>query len=290
MSLEHRAAVYNFTQTTHIDTYAAISKSDHRGRTILIIGASKGIGRATAISLSKAGAANIIIAARSRLDDVEQEILSAAPTSSSAPLVLKLNLDVTSESSIRDAVEVVKTQFGSLDILVNSAGYLENWIPIAESNPVDWWMSWEINIKGVYLVTRAFLTLLLKSNEKTLVNIGSLGAHTVTSGSSAYKTTKMALLRLTEFVAIEYAKEGLVVFAVHPGAVPTDLSLRMPESTHSILVDKPELAGDSIAWLTQDRKDWLSGRYISVNWDMPELISRRDEIVQGDKLKFRIVL
>jgi hypothetical protein len=64
----------------------------------------------------------------------------------------------------------------------------------------------------------------------------------------------------------------------------------MPDYAHAVLVDKPELAANTIAWLTQERRPWLAGRYVSVNWDMEELDSRKDEIVQGDKLKLRLVI
>ncbi|KAK9321521.1 hypothetical protein V1517DRAFT_326122 [Lipomyces orientalis] len=280
----------SFTSTSHHDSYPAIAQSDQQGRTVLITGSSKGIGRATAVSFSKAGAANIIIAARSGLDEVEQEILSAAPPYSSAPQVLKLELDVSSESSVANALALVEQKFGRLDILVNNAGYLEEWKPLAKTDPAEWWKSWEVNVKGVYLMTRAFLPLLLQGGEKTIVNVSSVGAHIIRPSASAYQTAKFALLRFTEFVATEYADQGVVAFAIHPGGVPTTLALNMPEALHAVLVDTPQLAGDSVAWLTQDRKEWLSGRYVSTNWDLPELVSKRDEIVEGDKLKMRIVL
>jgi hypothetical protein len=57
-----------------------------------------------------------------------------------------------------------------------------------------------------------------------------------------------------------------------------------------VLIDKPELAGDALCFLTSERRDWLAGRYISCNWDMPEFLSQEEEIVQGDKLKMRIVI
>lgn len=280
----------NFTSTVYTDTYPAIAQANHHGRTVFITGASKGIGRATAISFAKAGAANIIIAARSGLDQTEQDILAAAQSSSSTPQIIKLQLDVVSESSVAHAADQVAQSVGHVDILVNNAGYLEEWKPIAESDPTDWWKSWEVNIKGVYLMTRAFLPLLLQGSQKTIINVSSTGAHRVAYGASAYQNAKFALLRFTEFVAVEYAEQGVIAIAIHPGGVMTELASNMPKSLHGLLQDTPELCADSVAWLTQYRPLWLSGRFIRVNWDLPELMAKEEEVVEGDKLKMRIVI
>ncbi|KAI1320599.1 hypothetical protein EDD11_000121 [Mortierella claussenii] len=284
------SAAKNFVSTLHTDTYPAIAHANHQGRTVLITGASKGIGRATAVSFARGGAANIVIAARSGLDEVEQELLAAAPSSSSPPQIIKLQLDVVLEASIAHAVERVEQACGHLDILVNNAGYLEERTPIAESDPAEWWRSWEVNVKGVYLVTRAFLPLLLQGSQKTIINVSSAGAHLTSRGASAYQTNKFAVLRFTEFLAMEYGDQEMVAIAISPGMVNTELARNLPKDFHGYLVDTPELAADSIAWLTQHRPLWLSGRYVSVNWDLPELMAKKDEIVEGDKLKMRIVI
>lgn len=258
---------------------------------MFISGASKGIGRATAIAFAQAGASAIAIAARSALDAIEVAILDAARTAGHpAPKVLKLTLDVSDEKSVASAASQTGAIFGHLDILVNNAGRLETWLPLADSDPTSWWNTWEVNLKGTYLLTRAFLPLLLKDGEKTIVNMNSIGAHLTRPGASAYQTGKLAILRLTEFTCVEYAAQGVLAFAINPGAVPTELAFNLPADSHSKLVDTPELAADTIVWLTQERRMWLAGRYVSANWDMPEIMSRKDEIVKDNKLKVRLAV
>ena len=82
------------------------------------------------------------------------------------------------------------------------------------------------------MVTRAFLPLLLESEDKTVVNISSVGAHVTRVGASAYQMTKFALLRFSEFLVAEYGEKGLLSFAVHPGGVMTELAKNMPSFTH----------------------------------------------------------
>lgn len=96
------------------------------------------------------------------------------------------------------------------------------------------------------------------------------------------------ICRFAESLDAEYRDQGLVCIAIHPGSVKTELALNMPESMHSFLVDEPELSADTVVWLGKERRPWLGGRYVSVNWDMEELESRKDDIVKGELLKFRL--
>lgn len=273
-----------FTPTTHHDTYPFIANANHDGRVVFITGASRGIGRATALAFVRSGASTLILAARSDLDDLKTEILSLRP----AVNVIVLSLDVTSEESVDAALLAVSKHVSSIDILINNAGYLEEPSLFKDSNRKEWWRTWEVNIKGTYLVSQAFMDLVLASQSKTIVNVGSKGGLYTRRGASAYGTSKAALLRISEFLDFEYSEQGLLVFAVHPGSVSTDLALRLPETSHSILIDKPQLAADTLTWLTEEVRAWLGGRYVSVNWDMAEFVSRKDEIVQQGMLKLRL--
>ncbi|KAI9762799.1 MAG: hypothetical protein M4579_000151 [Chaenotheca gracillima] len=284
----------DFTSKVHNDTYAAIdpaTKSDLSGKYVFVTGASKGIGRATALAYAKAGVSGIAIGARSSLTELENDIKKAATSASKpVPKILSVKLDVEDQTSVDNAAKATATAFPRLDILMNNAGYLENFTPIADSNPDEWWKSWGVNMRGVYLCTRAFLPIMLKGGDKQIVNVSSIGAHGRRPGASAYQSAKFALLRFTEFIVAEYGEQGVLAFAIHPGGVMTELAKAMPKNAHHLLTDTPELAGDVVAYLTQKKRDWLAGRYISVNWDMEEFLGREAEIVKDDKLKMRMVV
>lgn len=273
-----------FTATVHHDTYPFIANANHDARTVLITGASRGIGRATAIAYARSGAGTLLLAARSDLDEITGEIASLYPT----VRVITLSLDVTSEESVDAAVAAAVRHVSSIDILINNAGYLEEPNLVKDSNRKDWWRTWEVNIKGTYLVAQAFLDLVLASKAKTIINVSSKGGLYTRTGASAYGTSKAALLRFTEFLDAEYAEQGLLAFAIHPGSVTTDLALRLPQASHGVLIDKPQLGADTLTWLTEETRAWLGGRYVSVNWDMAELEAMKGEIVQADKLKLRL--
>ncbi|KAI4288646.1 MAG: hypothetical protein L6R35_002099, partial [Caloplaca aegaea] len=278
-----------FTPTIHHDTYPTIDpeRCSFEGQHVFITGASKGIGRATAIAYAKAGAAAISLGARSDLADVEQEVLrAAAAAGKSPPRILKLHLDVQSRLSVEAAAQKVDECCGSLDVLMNNAGCLENWVPIGDSDPDEWWNTWEINMRGPYLMTRSFLPLLLKGSGKTILNISSIGAHITYPGASGYQTTKFALLRFSEFTNADYGEQGIVAFSLHPGGVKTETALNMPQAVKdTLLIDAPELAANTIVYLTRQRQEWLRGRYVDVTWDMDEFFARKDEIVEKDLLR-----
>jgi len=279
-----------FTKVTHSETYPAIdpTKADLSGKVVLITGASKGVGRQIALSFAKAGA-SLAIAARTPLSSLSTELLTAAQNAGKPrPEILELNLDVLDQKSVEKAASLVEKEFGRLDILINNAGYLSEFKPLVETETEEWWRNWEVNVKGVYLVTRALLPLMLKGGQKEVINLSSVGALLVTPGASGYQGTKFALLRLTEHLLVDYADQGLLAYCVHPGGVKTELALNMPESLHSGLTTEPGLAGDVLVSLTSEKREWLAGRYISVNWDVPELYSREEEIVKEDKLRMRM--
>ena len=226
----------SFVSTIRHDTYPFIDpkKANLKGKHVFITGASKGIGRATAISYAQAGASVIALGARSSLSTLEPEILTAAKNAGHpAPKVFTYELDVTERESVDTAArEAVEDLNGRVDILINNAGYFEEPTPIEKSDPNEWWKTWTVNMFGPYLVTRAFLPIMLKGGDKQIINVSSAGAHAIRPGGSAYQSSKFALCRFTEFIVAEYGEKGVIAYAVHPGGVMTELASRMPKETH----------------------------------------------------------
>lgn len=291
-----RDAGNNFTTTIHQDTYPLIqsTKCDHRGRNVFITGASKGIGREMALSFAKAGAANIAVAARSEFGNIRDEIEQAAKSASRPiPNVLVLKLDVTDGGSVQHAASEFEKHCGHLDILVNNAGIVESPFQlIGDIDPAVWWTTMDVNLRGVYLMTRAFLPLLLRGDTKIIVNVGSVAQNYITPGASAYGVSKLALARFTEFIDAEYGKQGITAITIHPGAILTNLGRRLPDymAENGWMTETEYLPADTVVFLTQQKRPWLSGRYISATWDMEELMQKEDEIVQGNLLKLRMLV
>ncbi|KAL8705874.1 MAG: hypothetical protein Q9201_001022 [Fulgogasparrea decipioides] len=289
---------FDFTSTLRSATYPAIdpTKLDLSGKCVFLSGASRGVGRAAALSFVKAGVAAIAIAARSDLSSLEQEMHEAAAAAAAggnkAPHVKPIVLDILDPHSIQRAAEETSSAFGRLDVLINNAGAMERFQPTLDSDPDQWWYTWTVNVRGTYLLTRALLPLLLQGgqDDKQIIMLTSIGAFLPAPGGSGYQMSKLALLRYAEYLNLEYGARGIVAYALHPGAIPTELGLTMPKFLHAKLIDKPELAADTIVFLVAEKREWLKGRYISCTWDMPEFLRKREEIISGDKLKLKLAL
>ncbi|KAH9892168.1 NAD(P)-binding protein [Xylariomycetidae sp. FL2044] len=294
----------NYTRTTHLDTYDYIDplkNADCTGKAVLVTGGAKGIGKAIALSYAKAGAAYIAITSRStpesEVTDIEEAAVSVGRP---RPNVLALQVDVSDPASVNRAATALEAAWGKLDILISNAGFLYLKCPllairlakydkILDGDEWEWWQSFEVNLKGSYLVAKAFLPLMLKGGDKTYISIASTGAMHFHTGGSSYQISKHALLRLCEYLMAEYGEQGLLCYSVHPGGVATDLAKRLPEQTQVWLKCTPSLAGDTLAFLTSRRQDWLAGRYLSVMWDMEEMFTeKKDEIIDKDLLKMRM--
>lgn len=206
---------------------------------MFITGGNRGIGKAIATSFAKAGAACIGLGAPDGFHSLKEDLEAAARSAGrrTTPRILTLNLDVTDPASVTAAAEEVQRQFGRLDVLINNAGFMTPALPITDSDIDPWWRTFEVNLKGVYLVSRAFVPLMMQSRTpdglKTMVNISSVASHNLRLNASAYGTSKWAVLKLTEFLLAELAGDGLLAYSLHPGGIMTQLAEAMPQETHA---------------------------------------------------------
>lgn len=249
-----------------------------------------------ALSFAKAGASPIALGDIGDFGDLEQDLIAAAAENghSSPPKVLLLKLDVTDHVQVAAAAAKVKEVFNrKLDILIHNAGVMSPRLLVVDFDEKSWLRTIAVNLEGVFLVSKYFVPLLQESEGglKTMVNLNSVASVGLRPCSSDYATSKAAVLKFTEMLLVEEAEKGLLAFSVHPGGVMSKMSeVAFPKELWHLFEDQTQLAGDTIAWLTQVRREWLAGRWLSCNWDMEELLNRRTEIEDGDKLKMRLVM
>ncbi len=193
-------------------------------------------------------------------------------------------MELTDEASVKAAFELVAKENLTIDVLVNNAGLFgSSGQFLAAGDLAKWWNDFEVNVKGTFLVTRSFLSQ-IKSDQSPSVIYLSSGAGLVTiPGSSAYSITKLVDLRLAAFTAAE--NPDIFVAALHPGIVPTQMTSGF---FSPYAKDTPILAGAAVNWLTSEEAGFLRGRYISCNWDVAELITRKEEIVADNLLTIQL--
>lgn len=189
---------------------------DLSGRVALVTGSSKGIGRAVAEDLVRAGA-RVVVSSRTAAD-VEE---AAAALSTLGPgEAVGIPCDVRDPLACQALVAGTVKAFGRLDILVNNAG-LGRFAPIQEMDPADWDLQIRTNLDGVFHVSRAAVRHLVASDDAWILNIGSLAGRNSFAGGAAYNATKFGLLGMTEAMMLDLRDEGVRVTCIMPGSVNT---------------------------------------------------------------------
>ncbi|KZT24260.1 NAD(P)-binding protein [Neolentinus lepideus HHB14362 ss-1] len=291
--------------THHHDVYFGIDingrlKDAAKGKVIYITGASRGIGAATALAYAQAGAKSLFLTSTSRsaadLRAVGDSVKAGVP----GVEVEVYAVDVNDEKRVKESVEKCIEKFGKIDVVIANAGYLEKWQNIGDIDPAEWWKSMEVSLRGTFNVVHHSIHSLVETKGYAIL-LSSVAAQLRGPGSSAYSIAKHALNRFAEFIDSnhrllernangsipEYGSQGVKVFSVHPGGVITVLSSNEPKLPEH-LKDKVELSSHSMVRLTSGSEDWLTGRYVSCQWDLDELETKRKEIEEGDLLKNRL--
>ncbi|MFC4321807.1 3-ketoacyl-ACP reductase [Litchfieldia salsa] len=191
-----------------------------QGKTALITGSGKGIGRAAAIALANEGV-NIGLLARTEKDLVEV----AKEIEALGVKVAYATADVSSMEEVNSAVESLTAALGTFDILINNAG-IGKFGKFLELDPAEWKQIIDVNLMGVYYVTRAVLPQLIEKNGGDIINISSTAGQKGAPVTSAYSASKFGLLGLTESLALEVRKNNIRVTALTPSTVATELAYK----------------------------------------------------------------
>ncbi len=194
-------------------------------RRAFVTGAGSGIGRASALRLAAEGAKVACADVRPQLADETASIIV-----DSGGVAEAIHCDVGEEQSIADAVNRARERFGSLEIVVASAGTSTRGL-VHELTLHDWDLVLRVNLTGVFLTCKHTIPLLLESGGGSIVTIGSVSSVIVGAGGSAasYKAAKGGVLQLTRQVAVDYADVGIRANCVCPGAVRTNLGRHVQE-------------------------------------------------------------
>jgi NAD(P)-dependent dehydrogenase (short-subunit alcohol dehydrogenase family) len=214
--------------------------------------------------------------------------------------------DVTDQAAVEHAFASIEQHFGPIDLLVNNAGTSGPVAPLWEADPEQWWAAIETNFRGTFLCCWAVLPGLVARKAGRIVNVTSNAGIYRWPYLSAYATSKAAVIKLTENLAVETKKHGVKLFSINPGM----LRAGMTESLLAAPVPPESPVGLVAAWFKQEmdagrevplergaalitlvasgRADALSGRYFSVYDDLDELVGRAASIRRDDLYTLRL--
>lgn len=187
-------------------------------KTALITGATSGIGKATAIALSKENF-NLIICGRrkDRLEELRTRLSEDCE-------VLSLSFDVRNKEEVFDQLENLPKEFSKIDVLINNAGNAHGLDPIQDGSIDDWNAMIDINVKGLLYVSKAIFPKMIGQKSGHIINIGSIAGKEVYPNGNVYCASKHAVDALNQAMRIDLNKHGIRVGAINPGLVHTEFS------------------------------------------------------------------
>lgn len=244
---------------------------DLTGKVALVTGASRGIGRATALELARSGAA-VVVNYRAGVDAaaaVVNEIESGGGRA------LAVQADVAQSADVERLVKTTTDTFSSLDILVNNAGITRDNLLLRMKDD-EWDAVFETNLRGAYLLTKAVLRPMMRARWGRIINVTSVVGLLGNAGQVNYAAAKAGLIGLTKSVAREMASRGITANAVAPGFIETDMSAGLNEATRQTILQNIPLGrwgrtqdvAHVITFLASDAAGYVTGQTLAVDGGM----------------------
>jgi 3-oxoacyl-[acyl-carrier protein] reductase len=239
------------------------------GKIALVTGSGRGIGKAIALKLSADGATVIINDVTDESAAAAQEIISAGRPA----LFLKGN--VTSSAEINAIMERVIADYGRIDILVNNAGITRDQLTLRMTDE-EWDAVIAVNLKGVFVCTRAALKYMMKQRYGRIINISSISGIVGNPGQVNYCAAKAGIIGLTRTVSREMASRQITVNAIAPGFIETDMTAKIPAKLKEEFSKKipagffgsPEDVAAAVAFFASDEARYITGQVLCVDGGM----------------------
>ncbi|KAI3342850.1 hypothetical protein F4824DRAFT_494642 [Ustulina deusta] len=278
----------SYTKTLHSAPYGAISPKlpslSAAGKTVLIAGASSGIGQATARAFLEAGCERLALVSRRviLLSPLVAALEAEYPTSHIATFAA----DTQDAAALGAAFASATDAFGaasSVDVVVNCVGYQPTLAPVARADPADWWRGFEVNVRGAATLARVIASH--ASPEAVVLQLGTAGAFFPAQlPMSGYAVSKLALVKLMEYFGAENPRRRVVT--VHPGIVAgTEGGQRMVEQSGIAWPgDDINLPAHFLVWAASDEAKFLKNKFVFANWDVDEMKAREQGIAGSPEL------
>ncbi|RPH85576.1 MAG: 3-oxoacyl-[acyl-carrier-protein] reductase [Candidatus Rokuibacteriota bacterium] len=237
------------------------------GKIAIVTGGSRGIGAAVAALLAEHGAA-VVVSGRdaTRLQRAVQELEERGAT------VHGVAADAAKREDVDRLVETAKERFGRVDILVNNAGTTRDGLLIRMKDE-DWDRVMDTNLRGAFMTTRAAAKLMIRQRSGRIINIASTAGAMGNAGQANYSAAKAGLIGLTKAAARELAHWGILVNAVAPGLIETDMTTALPAEARDALLAQVPLkrigaareVAEMVGFLAGDGAAYVTGQVFHVN-------------------------
>ena len=241
------------------------------GKTALVTGASRGIGRAIALCLAAEGARVAINYAGNvkAAEEVKASVEAAGGTA------ILCQADIADSAAVEAMIADVVKEFGAIDILVNNAGITRDTL-LMRMKDEDFAKVLDTNLKGVFYCTKAVAKLMMKKRLGRIINMASVVGLVGNAGQTNYAAAKAGVIGFSKSAAKELASRGITVNVVAPGFIGTDMTAGLPESVkEKMLTDiplgrmgEPEDVANAVLFLASDQASYITGQVVNVDGGM----------------------